>query len=315
MKSKAFLFSFLLFLLPLSVWSKSIDFTIFPYTGISYGCNYEMLYASLGKEKEVSRLEWKIEPLWTVGADISLETRHFLFTLGTEYALPLECGQMLDSDYDNFSDLKFCYSVSELKPKLTLHSHLDILYNFKIAESFSFMPEVSLYYFYDNYEARNGYGWYGQETKTHPLVAWDDPRAKFYDKGGLNGVDFYRHSLMTFAGMNFLISIRRLELNLKMLLSPYSYYYTMDIHLSKKRDYHLKEIQEAFFNQQFFECDILYKINDNLKIHLKGSQLCGNTVRGTFSNDFLSEKMQRSEQKSGSRLTQTSLKAGIDISF
>ncbi len=256
-----------------------------------------------------------MEPLITIGADVSLKTYNFLVELGTEYALPVRCGKMLDSDYEPFSGMKYCYSVNELKSKLNLHTHLDIAYIFQLSDFFALKPKMSLLYYSDSFEARNGYGWYGMETKTHPLVSWDDPRAKYYAPGQLNGVDFYRHSILTFIGLNSCISIKNFEMDLGIHLSPYTYFYTMDSHLSRKKDYHLKQIQQASLSQYLFEASARYRINEKLKITCDITHITGNTIKGKLYTDYVSDNIQLSSQKSGASLILTSVKPGVEFFF
>ncbi len=315
MKSKLFVIILLFSALPIFSQSKTIEVSINPYTGITYGCHNEILYSNFIEGKEVSKLEWKMEPLITIGADVSLKAFNVIVELGTEYALPVKCGKMLDSDYEPFSGMKYCYSINELKSKLNLHSHLNLAYLFQLSEFFAIKPKMALLYYYDSFEARNGYGWYGMETKTHPLVAWDDPRAKYYAPGQLNGVDFYRHSILSFAGLNFCINIKRFEMEMGIHLSPFSYFYTMDTHLSKRRNYHLKQIQQASLSQYLFDFSAGYRINKRLKINCGITHITGNTIQGKLYADYKSDNIQLTNQKSGANLILTSVKFGVEFFF
>ena len=315
MKHKVFFLVLLFFLFPVFSQSNKITFSIFPYTGLSYGCHYEHLYSGMGKENEVSLLEWKIEPLWTFGADATLKFYNLFIELGADYALPINCGEMHDSDFEAFSGMKYCYSINELKSKQNIHTHFDLAYFFNLSEFFILKPKASVHYYYDSFEARNGYGWYGMETKNHPLVAWDDPRAKYYSKGQLNGVDFYRHTLLTFFGLGFSVNIQRISIDLEMLLSPYTYFYTMDTHLSKNKNYHLKEIQQSSFNQYLLECNIRYKLTDYMKLYFALSYIDGSTSRGKLYNDYITESIMLSNQKSGASLKLINVRLGPEFSF
>ncbi len=299
--------------------AQDFEFSVSPYTALNYGTHYEHLYSSMGKKNEVSRLEWKMEPLWTLGAEASGKTRHLLFTLGAEFALPLECGQMLDSDFSYSikpnEKIIYCYSINELRAKKDIRTHFDASFIWNISDTLFIMPTASVYYFYDSFEARNGCGWYGQETKDHPLVAWDDPRAKYYAKGQLNGVDFYRHSFFTFFGAKYALQLGRFEFNLQCLVSPYTYFYTMDTHLSKKRDYHLKQVQKAYFTQYLLGAGLQYKINKHLQACCSFSYLAGNTAKGKLYHDYTQKEILLSDQPSGASLTQTSIRTGINYIF
>ena len=314
-KFKALLFIFIFFsaFLP----ARELDFSVSPYTALSFGTHYEHLYSGLSKGKEVSRLEWKMNPLLTLGAEASVKLRPLLFTLGAEFALPLECGQMLDSDYSYSikpdEKIKYCYSINELKAEKNFRTHFDASLIWNISDTLFIMPTASVYYFYDSFEARKGYGWYGQETNDHSLVAWDDPRAKYYAKGQLNGVNFYRHSLFTFLGSKYTLTLGRFEFNLECLFSPYTYFYTMDTHLSKKRDYHLKQIQKSYFTHYLLGGGLQYKINNRLKVYSSLSYLTGNTASGKLYHDYTQKEILLSDQNSGASLDYTCVKMGLVV--
>ena len=315
MKKCFWFFLYIFFFLSVFAQNRKIEFSIIPYTGLSCGSYDEILFSSMGKKKEVSVLEWKIDDLWYFGTDFNIKIERFSIQAGIEYAVPLICGNMYDSDFDSFSDLQHCYSISEMNSKTNLHTHLDLSYIINSCENFSIAPKISILYFYDFFEARNGYGWYGFETETHPLVAWDDPRAKFYKKGTLGGADFCRHSVMSFLGLNYSFKIQKLTINTEMLFSPFCWFNTTDIHLSKSRDYHLIQTQFSFLSQFLICCEVDYSISKTLMIYTHIQNIAGNLCKGLLYDDYSSKSPVLSDQKSGSSLNMYSISVGLGFSF
>ena len=252
-----------------------------------------------------------MEPLITLGLDTSLQFHNFKMGLGFNYGLPVKSGYMYDSDFDSFSDLKFCYSISELNAKNNIHTSLDLSYNFLLSEKFSFEPHAAIHYYYDSFEARNGYGWYGMETQSHPLISWDDPRATFYESGKLNGVDFTRHSLLIFTGMAFNYNIKTFSSSIGFQASPYSYFYTLDHHLSKSGGYSFKQIQESSFKQFLLSINCSLQINKYVIPSISLSHHIGDISRGLLYNDIETKEMLLSTQKSGASLNLTTIKIGM----
>ena len=305
----------LLFIYPCFSQNNKIQISVQPYTGVLFGSHNEIWYSSLDYGKEVSRLEWKMSPLWTIGTNVSTKIDDFIFDISTEYAIPIKCGKMFDSDFDTFSGIKYCYSINELKSKLNLHLNLDLSYMINLTEDFKVMPKTAVYYYYDSFEARNGFGWYGMETKNNPLVSWDDNRAKYYGPGELNGVDFYRHSVLSFVGFNYSFTLQKFSINIETLLSPFSYFYTMDTHLSKNRNYKYKQIQYSLINQYLIGLTIYYQITSNNKFSLNISHTAGNISKGKFYTENKTNSFILINQQSGSDFTLTSIKTGMEFSF
>ena len=295
--------------------NQTISFSIQPNIGFSFNSYDEKFYSSMGKQKDVSYLKWETKPLYSIGFEAFLRIHNCMINASFDYALPVTCGNMYDSDYDSFSDLQFCYSISELKSAVCIHSNIDLAYNLAFTNSFSFLPKISLYYYYDFFEARNGYGWYGMETSKHPLVSWDDPRARYYEKGTLNGVDFYRHSLLSFIGFELNYKRSNFCIAGEVQLSPYTYFQTMDHHLSKSGGYHVLQKQSSSFTHYMLKGSVTYKINERFSPQIEINYISGSSIKGKLYSDIYSGQMELTDQKSGANLTSLSLKAGFLINI
>ena len=289
----------------------SLSFSVLPHVSISIGSHDEKFYSGFAKKKEVSYLQWKIEPLITLGFDTSFQFHNFKIDSGFDYGLPVKAGSMYDSDFDSFSDLQYCYSISELYAEQNIYTYLDFSYIVHLSNKLSLEPHAAIQYYYDSFEARNGYGWYGMETQTHPLISWDDPRATFYESGKLNGVDFSRHSLLIFTGMAFNYNIKTFSSSIGFQSSPYSYFYTLDHHLSKSGGYTFKQIQESSFKQFLLSINCSLQINKYVIPSISLSHHIGNISRGLLYNDIETKEMLLSTQKSGASLNLTTIKIGM----
>ena len=309
------LFLFIL-LIPAKVNCLSnFSFSITPNTSIVFGTHDEKFYSSIIEKNVVSDLEWKIQPLWKIGINADVAINNFMISIGIAYALPLNCGEMHDSDFDPFSGMKYCYSINELKSNLNLNTNFDLSYKLNLSNLFYISPKVSVHYYYDNFYASNGYGWYGQENSTRPEVSWDDPRATYYEKGALGTVDFYRHSFFSFLGVALGFEYQRFSTDVEFLFSPYAYFYTMDHHLSKNAGYHFKQIQEGYFSHIFISGRVSYKITQKLVPMLEISHLSGKLLKGTLSSDFKSSDFFLTDQKSGGNINLTTFKIGLSINI
>ena len=312
MKLRHFLFIFLFFSFSIfAERNQNITFSIQPDIGFSLSTYDEKFYSDMGKQKEVSYLKWETKPLYSLGFETNLKIYNFDINTGFDYALPVTCGNMYDSDYDSFSDLQYCYSISELKSKICIHSNIDFAYNLAFTQSLSFLPKISLYYYYDFFEARNGYGWYGMETNKHPLVSWDDSRARYYEKGTLNGVDFYRHSVFSFFGFELNYKKNKFCIGGEFQVSPYAYFYTMDHHLSKSGGYHFKQIQDSSFNYLFISLHCSYSFRKNLVPVLDISHISGDITKGKLYSDVEDSELVLISQKSGGGFKSTAIKIGM----
>lgn len=314
MKIKTVFFFFILLCLSHKIFSTAkISFSLEPNTILNFSQHDEIFYSSIGKEKPVSLLEWKSKPLWSIGIDATIAIKNLSLKTGFSYAIPIRCGEMHDSDFETFSGMKYCYSINELYSKSNFNTLLELDYKIVLTSFFSISPIISLQYNYDNFQAKNGYGWYGMETASHPLVEWDDSRAKYYAKGKLNGVDFYRHSFFTFCGLGCDFNISRFIIGFDILMSPYTYFQTMDHHLSKSGGYHVLQKQSSSFTHYTLGGSISYKINEQFSPQIEINYISGSTIKGKLYSDIYSGQMELTDQKSGANLKSLSIKAGLFI--
>lgn len=314
---KNFLFIYIFIFLASSIFSTTKwNFNISPYAGFSYNNLEEFFFSDIRTSEKISLLKWDATPLWSLGLNFSASYKKIILDVDFEYSLPFHCGTMYDSDWDVFNGLKVIYSESEIHNKNTLATTLSFSYKLFEGTVFSLLPLINIDYRYFSFEARNGFGWYGTETKTHGEVAWNDPLAKYYAPGQLNGLDFSKHSFELFTGVTIHSKIKKFNINCSALLSPFSYFYTMDIHLSKISNHHFEQIQYCQFQRFKINADLIYHINKSISPFISATFSWGYSAKGKLYSEnpsSPSKKLYLMSQKSGSNQTIFSLKSGITV--
>lgn len=316
-KRNFFLFLFFLNLYPcFSNQNFSLDFI--PNTGYKYETLEEYFFSSLRPQEKVSQLTWKLNPLWIIGLDTIITYKKLGFSAAINTVIPTNSGIMEDSDWDILNAIKYIYSESEIKTKANICINAETDYHLISLKHVSFYPLLNFQYNYHSLNARNGYGWYGGETKDHGVIPWNDPRAKYYPSGTLNGIDFTRHSIQLFTGIKTEIHIKKVETSFSAYLSPYSYFYTMDTHLGNKYSSHFEQVQHSLLNRIKFKLEIAYKISEKLSPIISGTYNTGSLIKGnlyTENPDSPNRDIGLSPQKSGSTQDELSLQAGLKINF
>lgn len=309
--------TFILFFSTFSAFcNDNLKFNISPYASYKYINLEEFFFSDIRTNEKISLLDWTANPLWSLGLRFDSSYKKLNLGFDFSYSLPFQCGIMKDSDWDVLNGLKVIYSESEIHNKNSLSAALSISYNIYENNFLSFLPLLDFDYRYFTFEARNGYGWYGLETKTHGEVAWNDPLAKYYAPGQLNGLDFTKHSFESFIGFTLRAKIKRININTSALISPFSYFYTMDIHLSKISNYHYEQVQYAVLQRYKINLEFMYTINKSFSPFISLSFNSGSALRGKLYSEnpsSPSKKIVLMSQDSGSRQTIFSINTGVTI--
>ena len=300
MKKGLFIFIYILTTLNLF----SLDFFIAPYTGVMFGKLGEYLYDS-SDSYICSYLEWEEKPLCFIGLDAGLEHNNFQFDVAFDYTLPLACGKMYDSDW-NEDGIKHTYSIFESnKNTLGLNTIINTQYSFPVTENFNITPALQLQYNYYSFEARNGIGYYGSEAYTgQPDVWWNDESAKKYR---VSGIDYLRHTFFTWIGCNFDYNFGKHSIGLGLFVAPFTYTSAIDYHTDEKnlgRDFSTQFIDFGLFKSYFFQLDYFCKINEKLGFIINSKLISNNIIIGkTYSNN-INYSWREINQPNGSDLIQ-----------
>lgn len=284
-----------------------------------YGQLGEYLYDS-SDSYICSYLEWEEKPLWFIGLDAGLEHNNFQFDVAFDYTLPLACGKMYDSDW-NEDGIKHTYSINDNTNLLGINTALDFGYKIKLNSIFCITPIFDVNYSFYSFLANNGHGWYGGSNVTGYAddVSWDSttPPAKYYKK--LSRVSYYRHTVNFYAGVK--ISAFFSEKNniaLGLFVNPYTYTSAYDYHYDDSNngyDYFMQPIQNSSFNNLKINFAYNYLLKNNLTIFTAVQLEKGFLRKGFFMTNSLYGYCYKSDQASGSDFLSGRMTAGIKYNF
>ena len=218
-----------------------VHLAIEPRLGMMVGTvgEYVLLHERGGGHRKYSQLDWEERFLPTVGVAASGTFGRLSVEASVDRTVSpsfpwfrsVASGTMRDSDW-LVAGTKTHYSKSENDVSLNVQAGLVVSYEFAPTDFLRFVPFAEISYSYKSFEARNGYGWYGDKVPGGP-VAWDDPRATFYPVGSLCGVDYTCHQLSLFTGLNVRFRCsERVSVQVGIAVLPYGYVYAEDIHYS-----------------------------------------------------------------------------------
>ena len=317
-------FLLLIFVAPLSAQMFSggagnLSLAVEPRLGVTYGAVGEYLYMqkSDGTWKKNSYLEWEEKTLVTAGLGIFGGYKGVSLKVYGDIAFPLRCGDMYDSDWklDARPDVKTNYSVHENTATLNVTTGVVLSYDVTPAERVIISPAAEASYAYKSFEARNGYGWYGD------TVAWDDPAAHYYPDGKyiLGAIDYQCHLFQVFAGLQatFLLT-ERLSLQAGAFVLPYAYTYVEDCHYTNKKRtegrYYVDIVHTHFTRYKgFVSC--AYQLNQWLALGITVTGLAGDTEKGSLYDEAPdTKKIYRSKgYQSGFSLSALSVSLSANI--
>ena len=206
------------------------------FGGVRHGAAIEQLLEkdSDGIFKRKSELLWEFDSCYYLGgtADVCWNVLH-----ATAYAagfLPKQSGNMYDSDWMNLDSVKNDYSISENaigRGSFFTGGHIGA--EFPLLRWLRIEPHIALEYEYFYFNARNGYGWYGdwRYSATKKDVPWNSPYAQAIPAGRLYGIDYDRETLFTWTGLSLhFLPLHALETGISVLAAPFVYFDSIDHH-------------------------------------------------------------------------------------
>lgn len=280
--------------------SGAVEITnmITPYTGVSAGQINERIYSSYGYE--CSLLEWQEMPFSIWGLNNSFEAGNVRIEFDGNVALPVRCGNMLDSDWDG-DGIKHTYSINECTGKLNIDLNVFAGYKIEFLKKFWVEPNAGIEYDFNQFKSRNGYGWYGAgwATGLSEDVWWYDSRAR---KAKLYGVDFYRHSLFSFLGINAGFSpAAKTKFCISFEVSPYCYLYNLDHHLNKTDGLYYLSEQQGLFKVFKGNLSFSYDFTDKISLFTRIDYFVELLKKGEFyAKIYEGQDLSLTDQASGS---------------
>lgn len=308
MKKLFLCFTFLFFLAGGAFCEKcGIIFT--PSFGLTFTDHGEYIFSPSGK-RLYSYLEWKAEPLFQIGLETSFIFKYFDLTLGGNFGISRECGQMFDSDWVS-SGIKTTYSIH--KNDAAGNFDLYAVLGFKIPiKKITFTPELALWYYYDYFHAHDGYGWYGGEaySKNGEDNPWNSIYARKAKK--LYPVDLTRKTFDFMGGLKISYApVKNLSITAGTYIILCTKVNNYDYHYAKPdsgNDFSIKEIQKSI-NSRFKETLCLsYAFGGNYIVSLSASYLFGGIIQGELYDDD-----ELTIQKSGSDIYSFNVKLSFGL--
>ncbi len=322
MKLISFVFVFIISTVPLfsNDWKNSFLLEFSPYFSLSKGCLNEYIYSSSDESIKKSKLEWNLNPLYQFGIESKFGWKNIFITEKIDFALPVGCGTLYDSDWNSTGDIKTIYSKLEEKSDLIFNSSFGIGYDFNLKNKandrkyFSFFPLINFDYSYFKIKSDNGHGYFGAENYSlnGTDVSWDSEYATYHK---VYGIDLERVYYNLFTGLAFEIyPTEKISFGCDFYISAYSYIVTYDKHFAKSSWYNLNGYQQCSFEYLKFSFFSNYKFSDKISINFKFGILNGNVAKGKFYHNYYSSKPTLSRQKSGSSTILYDIKFGVTFS-
>ena len=327
---RSFFLCFLLAVFPLHAQIfQNHDFhvAIMPTFAYSSGILNESIYHSTDPNKKISLLEWE-RNLWLYGVKITSSYKKFHFDTASESSLPLESGEMRDSDWLNTANyaMKTTYSVGQNTIDKNFDANLSIYYDFELARGFYISPKIQAQYAFDSFYRKKGdsRGWYGQsdysedgknhwwyedEAAKYPSeYYWSEEKQKYVRKV-LGGIDYYRHSVFLWSGFDVAFKIARLKMDFSFMISPYTYLSAEDRHHTSGDDNVYHHIQSDFFTSFRLELTSSYELSEYADLVLNCEFLFTNEMRG----DLYEKWHKNTSQASGGSTKSSTARLGVRV--
>ncbi len=285
----------LLFALPFA-YGKEHEFHLFvePAGYLVYGEQDEFVFWDDTKNSEgmVSKLEWQEKNVKLYGGKAGFSFDR----LGAEFqmysAIKGESGEMYDSDWLNYDNVKTHYSINQNTLEscfmLSFLTYFDF-HPIRSFQGFSLSPTAEFAYKNILFSSENIEGWYGK-YKDGSYSAWDSSDATHYPNqtSRLCGIDYEKISFYGFIGAQAKLDLFRDKLHLAIgaAVAPYVYTKIEDKHYSdiyrEKYEYY-KDYIDIFFKTFKGNFSTFFDINDIISLGLNGQGLVTMTSKGRLT--------------------------------
>ena len=261
-------FAFILFFLCAAAFCRKNDFflSIEPFLGSRSGEIAEILLQSAGHSYEKkSELIWPHAQSLYAGGKIAFGWKWLYADAYGAGFIPKPSGKMLDSDWlardgvkhvfsinDNFINFSSFFAGGTLGLSIPLLSALEIT------------PSVSFDYEYLLFNAKDGFGWYGDagHSKTGTNVPWNSSDAAFIPSGGLFGISYDRRTVCTWLGVSIRAAASpKLEFGFGVFTSPFVLAESIDHHEDRGAGAFYYDRMSGFFRAGKADFYIAFNIN------------------------------------------------------
>ncbi|MGP1458388.1 MAG: omptin family outer membrane protease [Treponema sp.] len=261
------LFFALLFFLCSAAFCKKNDFllSIEPFFGSRNGNVVELLLEGKdGAYKKKSELVWSHANSLYAGAKVDFGWKWLYADAFAAAFIPNASGKMFDSDWMDLNGVKNDFSISDNFINLSsffaggaLGLSVPLLSRLEVTPQFSFEYEYLLF------NAKDGYGWYGDaaHSKTGKNVPWNSIDAAYIQKGGLFGISYDRRTCFTWLGLSLtFFASPELELSASAFVSPFIFIESLDHHENRAAG--------AFYYDRMYDFFSAGKIDFGMGFHI-----------------------------------------------
>lgn len=271
----------------------------------------------------VSQLEWNEEKIKLYGAKTGFSIDRFGADFQLFSAIKGKCGEMYDSDWLNYDDVKTHYSKNqnnlESYFQLSLLAYFDF-HPFRNFEGFSIAPTIEGGYRNILFSSENIEGWYGNMDSKGIYSAWDSKDATHYpnDRNSLCGIEYEKIVFYFFLGARAKVDLfkDRLHLAVGGGVSPYSYVKSEDKHyedLQKKKYAYYKDYIDVVFKTFKGNFSTFFDINDIISLGINGEGLISRRSKGTLTKLEGPENTWRTYEGNWGGVSDYSFKIGFGV--
>lgn len=242
---------------------------------------------------KLSELNWEIKNEFYSGLKLNGSYKNVFLEAGFTAGFPLKCGTMKDSDWlnNNISasvtetsghDYKTHYSESHNYIDYDISASLKTGYSFKLPELKKISAKISPFFEFEyqlfKFTAKNGTGWYGNETDGY-YAAWNDEgnRSIKYFSGDV--ISYKRQNFIFWLGGSIAFNLPKdFSVGAGFKFSPFVYSESIDCH-HLTGSYYLDIVSDfcSLFNYNF---NTEYKIDSKKSICLNADYIYMKTLRG-----------------------------------
>lgn len=272
-----------------------------PLIGIKNGQvnEYVFLKEPIYDCDKLSELNWEIKNEFYSGLKLNGSYKNVFLEAGFTAGFPLGCGTMKDSDWLNNDpasvtetsghDYKTNYSESDNYINYDISASLKTGYSFKLPELKKISAKINPFFEFEyqlfKFTAKNGTGWYGNETDGY-YASWNDEENHRTIKNFSGDVISYkRQNFIFWLGSSIEFKLPKdFSLGAGVKFSPFVYSESIDCHYLREL-YFLDIVSDfcSLFNCNF---DTEYKIDSKKSICLNADYLYMKTLRGkSYSSD------------------------------
>lgn len=281
---------------------KKTDFSLSvePLVGIKNGQvnEYVFLKEPIYDCDKLSELNWEIKNEFYSGLKLNGGYKNVFLEAGFTAGFPLECGTMKDSDWLNNDpasvtetsghDYKTNYSESDNYIDYDISASLKTGYSFKLPELKKISAKISPFFEFEyqlfKFTAKNGTGWYGNETDGY-YAAWNDEKKRSIKYFSGDVISYKRQNFIFWLGGSIAFNLPKdFSVGAGFKFSPFVYSESIDCH--HLRGLYFLDIVSDFCSLFYYNFNTEYKIDSKKSICLNADYIYMKTLRGkSYSSD------------------------------